>query len=228
MSHDTPAAHPFGDGSSPSVPVRPLRGIGAATRWLILASALTALASIVIDSYGIASIRSLPSDELMLRAMFGDESMLQGLRVYDASSTAIAVLSAVVTIAAMICWLIWQHGAASSVTPTALRRSPAWHVGSWFIPIVAWWFPFQNIKDIAQEARARLSDRMLGLWWALWIAPSVIGGIARWMYQGASDMEGLASALSVSIFGNALWIAAAALAWIVVGRITDALDPARR
>lgn len=228
MSHDTPAPHPFGDALSSSVPVQPLRGMGAATRWLMLASALIALVSIVIDSYGIASVRSVASDDMMLRAMFGDESLLQGLRAYDTSSTAIGVIGAVVAIAAAICWLIWQRRAASSVTPTALRRSPGWHVGSWFIPIVAWWFPFQNIKDLARAARARLSDGVLGLWWALWIAPSAIAGIARWLFQGASDMEGVASALSVSIFGNALWIGAAVLAWVVVGRITDALDPAHR
>ncbi len=49
-----------------------------------------------------------------------------------------------------ILWLIWQYQLANSaaVDRRQVRRSPEWHVASWVVPIVALWFPLQDIRDL--------------------------------------------------------------------------------
>lgn len=132
------------------------------------------------------------------------------------------------TIAAGVSWLIWQHRAASSVPPVALRRSPGWHVGSWFIPVVAWWFPFQNVKDIVRGSGAPVSGGVLGGWWALWIVSSLTYVGASNLTSVAETIPALTTAISVSIAGDVLWIAGAILSSTVVNRITKAIDPGIR
>lgn len=48
-----------------------------------------------------------------------------------------------------IVFLIWQHQAAEVARDLGYpaRRSPALGVGSWFIPIVSIWFPYQALTD---------------------------------------------------------------------------------
>lgn len=200
------------------VGLRPLRGIGAATRWLIVASAVATLIAIATEFWGVSSLGAFSSGLVGIDA----------LQSYDAVSLLLAGVTSLITIAAGVCWLIWQHRAASSVPPAALRRSPGWHVGSWFIPVVAWWFPFQNVKDIVRGANAPVSGGLLGGWWALWIASSLTYVISTNMTNAAETVPALSAAISVAIAGDVLWIAAAALAWMVVKRITDALDPSAR
>ena len=52
-------------------------------------------------------------------------------------------------IAIDVFFLIWQH--RSATTARALRyparRSPAWGVGCWFVPVVNLWMPYQAICD---------------------------------------------------------------------------------
>lgn len=205
-------------GAPQPIGLRPLRGIGATARWTILASAVVTLITIAVELWGISSLDAFASGRV------GVES----LQAYDAVSLGLAGLTGLVTIGAGVCWLIWQHRAASSVPRAALRRSPGWHVGSWFIPVLAWWFPFQNVKDIVRGSHARVSGGLLGGWWALWIAASLTYVGASNLTTAAETIPALSTALNVSIVGDVLWIAAAALAWIVVERITDAIDPVGR
>lgn len=219
-------AHPQAPGefahAAPGVPqpigLRPLRGIGAATRWLILASGVVTLIAAATGLWGISTLGAFSSGLVGLDA----------LESYDAVSLLLAGLTSLITIGAGVCWLIWQHRAASSVPPASLRRSPGWHVGSWFIPVVAWWFPFQNVKDIVRGSNAPVSGGLLGGWWALWIASSLTYVASTNMTNAADTVPALTAALNVSLVGDVLWIAAAALAWIVVKRVTDALDPGIR
>jgi hypothetical protein len=54
-----------------------------------------------------------------------------------------------VTLSAFVIALIWQHRAASAARALGLpgRHSPAWGVGSWFVPVIALWFPYQALVD---------------------------------------------------------------------------------
>ncbi|MFJ4045957.1 DUF4328 domain-containing protein [Microbacterium sp. NPDC089987] len=200
------------------VGLRPLRGIGAATRWLILASGVVTLLAAAVELWGISLLGGLASGRT------GFES----LQMYDSVTLLLSGVTGLTMIGAGVCWLIWQHRAASSVPPAALRRSPGWHVGSWFIPVVALWFPFQNVKDIVRGSQAPVSSGLLRGWWALWIASSLTYVASSNMMNAADSVPELSAALNVSIAGDVLWIAASALAWMLVARTTDAIDPSVR
>lgn len=198
--------------------VRPLRGIATAVRWLIAASALSSFFVIAVEAMGVLAID---------RFLDGSAG-IEALESYDALSTPTTLLSSALLLATGICWVVWQHRAASSVSPDALRRSPGWHVGSWFIPVVAWWFPVQNISDLIRASRAAVSSGAVAAWWTLWVAGNLAYMIVNRLAFGADSLPQLSAAAIISIIGEALTIGAAVFAWLIVARITDALDPAAR
>jgi hypothetical protein len=84
-------------------------------------------------------------------------------------------LPALVSVPALILFLIWQHRAAKAARWLGLpaRRSPGWGVGCWFVPVVNLWFPYQAIRDcLPPDHPGR--RRVLGFWLA-WIIGSYAG-----------------------------------------------------
>ncbi|MDL9977967.1 DUF4328 domain-containing protein [Microbacterium sp. ASV49] len=198
--------------------VRPLRGIGGATRGLIVAYAALSGVTIIVNLWGIVSLNAYSTGLVGIDA----------LEAYDAISRPVSILSLLVLLASGVCWMVWQYRAAASLPAGSLRRSPGWHVGSWFIPIVSLWFPFQNVSDIARSSRADLDGGIRGIWWVLWIAGNLTSGIGGRMLLTGNSLPGFIAGLTISIVSDALVIVGAVFAWIVVARITAAIDPSAR
>ena len=108
-----------------------------------------------------------------------------------------------------------------------MRRSPTWHLLSWVIPVIALWYPLQNVADLDREgwrrehnpaapARpARTGDPGSGLrrlWWSCWLAWSVV-----------STLGMNAGSMTLTLLGHLLGVAAAGTAVLLVRRISDAL-----
>lgn len=210
--------HPTTGWVPPAPPrVRPIRALATAVRWLIVAATATAVLTIAVELYGIAAIDAFLSGSADLAA----------LEAYDAVYLGVAILSLLVLIPAGVCWVVWQYRAAAALPAGSVRRSPAWHAGSWFIPIVSWWFPLQNVSDLAGASRAALRPPILGVWWTLWLASSVIGTVGA-MIMPSSTLQEISAASVVGIVSEAAIVAAAPLAWLIVTRITDAIQPPAR
>lgn len=68
---------------------------------------------------------------------------------FNSGVGALESVNSLATVAALVIALIWQHRAASAARALGLpgRHSPAWGVGSWFVPVIALWFPYQALVD---------------------------------------------------------------------------------
>jgi hypothetical protein len=122
-----------------------------------------------------------------------------------------------VALVALVVTLVWQHRAASAARALGLpsTHSPAWGVGSWFVPIVNLWFPYQAIRDCLP-----LEDPNRGhilRWWLAYMASGVVSGAA---FVGALFSSGVAVALSIP--AAALWLVVLAFAPRVVTSVAVA------
>jgi Domain of unknown function (DUF4328)/Protein of unknown function (DUF2510) len=105
-----------------------------------------------------------------------------------------SLIVSVIFVAAAILALVWQHRAASAARALGLPagQSPAWGVGSWFVPIVNFWIPFLAVRDCLPPGdphRARVLH-----WWLTWLFAVVVGGAA-----GISALFSSGTALTLSI-----------------------------
>jgi hypothetical protein len=125
-----------------------------------------------------------------------------------------------------ILWLAWQYQLAESA-PTELRRGPGMQVLSWFIPVVSYWWPYQNLSDLWQSygvSRDRTRpDHVsgLGAWWAAYLGLPMGAGVLGGFLLASANSENVLDRLAV--FYGAVFLAmlvSALLARSVVTRLS--------
>jgi hypothetical protein len=98
------------------------------------------------------------------------------------------------TVAAVIIACIWQHRAATAARSLGFpaRRSPAWGVGSWFVPVVNLWMPYGALRDCLPPGDPNRAHVLR--WWIAWM-------VAWWLTTAAAicALVSTGAALVVSI-----------------------------
>lgn len=104
----------------------------------------------------------------------------------DLNTVLIALLlafaaSSLLSLTTGILWWVWQYQLAAAA-PGQLRRTPGMHLASWIIPIVNWWWPYQNMKDLWAAYRighegAEATASPIGLWWSVYIGGPFVSGL---------------------------------------------------
>lgn len=180
--------------------------------FLVICGAVSIM-TIGLETFGLNAITRYEAGDMLAVDLFDQ---------YDRFTFTLSIVSVLATIAAGTLWAIWQYKAAKRVLGRT-RRTPGWHAGSWFIPVVSFWFPYQNISDLWRAAgRSRPSWQVL--WWALWILSNVVIQISGRLYANAETFDALSVSLGASIVGESLTIVAVPLAILIVRGITREME----
>jgi hypothetical protein len=112
------------------------------------------------------------------------------LPTFNGATSALVSVMWLGGLAAIVIGLIWQHRAASSGRALGLPAtySPGWGVGSRFVPIVAYWMPYQAIRDCLPPGDP---DRGLVLrFWLLFIFSSqlLVAAIVASMFSSGAAL----------------------------------------
>jgi hypothetical protein len=116
---------------------------------------------------------------------------------YHAPSNSLApvgLLVGVITLAAVVVACIWQHRAASAGRALGIpsRSSPAWGVGSWFVPVVNLWIPYSAVRDCLPPGHPH--RRRVLHWWIAWLLAGFLSTVTA-----ASALFSTGTALVLSI-----------------------------
>ena len=184
--------------------------LAMATQVLLLGWVATSVATIGIETFGIIAIADF---------LNGYDTTVDRFDMYDQITSVVSILSSLLLITTGVLWVIWQYRVAKQVTGQT-RRSPGWHAGSWFVPIISLWFPYQNISDLWRAVgRTRPSWQIV--WWLLWVVGNYVIQLSTRAYVAAEDLEALRVAMWMSLAGEVLLLAAAPMAWLVIRGITQ-------
>lgn len=189
-----------------------LAKLAVATQALLGVSAAMSLATIGIESFGINAVTTY---------LEGDESSVRLLDAYDAISPVVSILSLIALLATAVVWVLWQYRVAKQF-PGQTRRTPGWHVGSWFVPVVSAWFPYQNISDL-WRAGGRTRPGWQIVWWLCWLVSGSLLQASSRLLMSAETLDQFRVAMSVSLAGEIFLLAAAPLAWLIVRGITKGI-----
>lgn len=208
---DRPAAPPFRD-------PRPLKS------WLT--GLLVCFGGIVVASavQDVAQIRLI--DAISAESFASQEELMQAAEANDSRQQIIGVAYLILFIATVVIFGTWIHRVAQNaraISPEEFQRSPTMAVGSYFIPIVNLWIPYQAMSEIWRASRNPIGWRQdragafLGWWWAIWLIANISANFT------AAEAEGLAEirrASQVSIASGALTLASVVMAVLLVTRLT--------
>ena len=102
------------------------------------------------------------------------------------ASAVVGLVMSLIAIACFIlvgCW-IYRASANAHTLSSEMTISPGWAVGSYFIPILNLFRPFQGMKEawLASHFRGNWHDQaapgLLILWWTLWLGVGFLDNIA--------------------------------------------------
>jgi hypothetical protein len=153
-----------------------------------------------------------------------------------------ALLVGLLMLATLILFLNWFYRARKNADLTTWRQrwSPGWAIGSWFLPPVFLWFPYQIMADIwraglpPERRQGPANAALPGLWWASWTLAWVTSFQHSTTGRGGPSNVTITSSYSLNFGGtslSALFAAAAAIALVViirkvsVGPVGHALPP---
>lgn len=99
-----------------------------------------------------------------------------------------------------IFWL-WRARHNAEILSDGLHtRGRGWVIGGWFTPFVAWWFPYQVVRDVwrATDPATRMVDgelrlarggRLVGWWWAMWVIATVAATVSFRHFRNEPNVE---------------------------------------
>ncbi|MFA5883456.1 MAG: DUF2510 domain-containing protein [Acidimicrobiia bacterium] len=115
----------------------------------------------------------------------------------------------------VIAFWTYRASEAAASLGIAIRREPGWALASWYVPVINFWWPPQNI-------RALVPDDSLGArlwwWWGAWLAQFVLV-LATEGVGVATDFATAAPSFAVAMV---LAVVEAGLGWWIVGAVTAA------
>ncbi|MGW7243137.1 DUF4328 domain-containing protein [Streptomyces sp. NPDC054804] len=120
----------------------------------------------------------------------------------------------ILTTVLFLVWLGRSRRTARELSPGATLPSPGWMIGAWFIPVVNLFAPRRFVLDIGRAGSASWGKReatLVNLWWAAWVGHALVLIVTAQVAAGS--MASLVAA-------EALMIAAAVLAGLVIERVT--------
>ncbi|MDR1459969.1 MAG: DUF4328 domain-containing protein [Bacteroidales bacterium] len=149
----------------------------------------------------------------------------------DAREQIIGIISFIAFVISLITFIMWFRRAYYNLHQkvNSLSFSEGWAAGSWFVPIINLYRPYQIMKELYMETK-RLFQReglpepihyttaYIGWWWALWIITSFIGTI---IFRSASGNDTVDGMITLTTYQMALCILNIPLAFIMVKVIKD-------
>ncbi len=141
----------------------------------------------------------------------------------------------VVCIPTVILFLVWIHRVSENLRflgALGQRFSPGWAVGSWFVPLVNLFRPYQVMGEIWRGSDPDLrsvgridwkygsSTPLLGWWWGLWVTFGLVGVVAWFVWAGETQAVPSAGAVWWYLLAGALMVGTGVLAILIVRRVT--------
>jgi hypothetical protein len=116
-------------------------------------------ASMRVVTYIVHRVTSPPPGEI-------NQEQLDSMRVVEASLLGV---ENIVTLVAMITFLVWIHRVFVAIRQTGgtTSWSPGWAVGGWFVPLANAVIPWLTVRD-ALKALGK-PTALAGAWWLTWL-----------------------------------------------------------
>ncbi|MGQ4417119.1 DUF4328 domain-containing protein [Streptomyces sp. SAS_269] len=136
------------------------------------------------------------------------------------------VLQTVTWLACGVVFVVWLHRVrvnAEVFRPDGHSKARAWVFAGWVVPLANFWFPRRVVLDVWDSSGplgAPPRHGLVNLWWTLWLVSTGVGRLMADLYASAATGQEFRDAAVQMMAADAVDIAAAALAILLVVRLT--------
>jgi hypothetical protein len=157
---------------------------------------------------------------------------METLQASDTLRSVITAVNFIMLVLSMIFFIMWFRRAyynLHSLPWHNARHSEGWAAGSWFIPILSLFWPYQIMEDIWRGTQNAIKERfgepqsaaIVGWWWTLFLINNFFGYITAFATGGAADVDELLTAMKIEFIGEIISIAAIIIAIRVIQRTSN-------
>jgi hypothetical protein len=123
----------------------------------------------------------------------------------------VGLLVFMVTAAVFLGWFHRSYRNLAALGVTDRHTSPAWEVGSWFVPVAGLWKPYRAMHEMwnAGDPASVRPSNLIRLWWAAWLVSLALINLAAFSgvdndfvsWQGALSAQAtvLAAVLAILV-----------------------------
>lgn len=184
--------------------------------WIVLALEIVSL----ISGYLQYDLLQTPAN--------GGEITMEAATANDNREKIVGAVYLIVLIISAVTFIQWFRRAYFNLHTRVnhLSHSDGWAAGSWFVPVINLYRPYQIMKELYQETKKllltklnineKLSTSSLVWWWTLWIISIVMGQFLLRYGRNAESIDELTISTVVSMMGNILGIPLALFAVKVI------------
>lgn len=166
----------------------------------------------------------------LLNAIEAGESITEEMvNLNDLRERIIAILNLIAFVISAVMFIQWFRRAYFNLhlKVSSLSFSEGWAAGSWFVPIINLFRPYQIMKELYGETRdllekngkvesESLSTTWLGVWWVLWLVNNALGQFVFRYSLRAKSVDDFITMTRASMTSNIVGIALAIVAIKVI------------
>jgi len=169
--------------------------------------------------------------DLLQTAANGGKISIETAIANDTREQIIGIIHFIAFVISAVTFIQWFRRAYYNLhlRVNHLSHTEGWAAGSWFVPIVNLYRPYQIMKELYQETKELLTKKglsinenfttgYLGWWWTLWIINKIIGQFVFNYSMKAESIDEWTIITVASMVGNVVGIP---LALITVKVIKD-------
>ncbi|NMH27953.1 DUF4328 domain-containing protein [Flavobacterium silvaticum] len=157
------------------------------------------------------------------------------LSMNDLRERLIAVVFLILYLVSGITFIRWFRRAYFNLGQrvTVLEYSDGWAAGSWFVPVLNFFRPFQMMREMYQETidiflnnkqlkEVKLSTAFLGWWWFFWILNTILSQVANRTALSANTVEEFIFSTKADMISDIFMIPLSILAVKVISDYSEA------
>ena len=183
--------------------------------WIVLALEIASLISACLQYNLIQTVAN------------GGDISSEAADANDLRQQAIAIMYTLAYIGCAITFIAWFRRAYFNLNQKLyLSQTDGWAAGSWFVPILNLFRPYQMMKELYVETRelllqkncspVNLGTTLLGWWWTLWIVSNFLGRFVFRYSMSAETVDEILTSTMANITSNIIGIPLALLAIRVI------------
>lgn len=145
--------------------------------WLVMTLDIIALISSYLQ-YNL--LKSLQNNEYVSE---------QALNANDTREQIVGIVYSIIFITSAVTFIQWFRRAYYNLSiRTKTNHTDGWAAGSWFVPIISLYRPYQIMKEMWDKTTRLIKEKeathlettatVIGVWWTLWIISNYIGNYA--------------------------------------------------
>ncbi|HEX6847042.1 MAG TPA: DUF4328 domain-containing protein [Chitinophagaceae bacterium] len=177
--------------------------------WIMLGVVIVNLAALAWRYILLTDVKSDP-----------DNIDINTINISDKLVIFAGIVDFIIIILSIIFFIMWFRRAYYNLHQLPwhnARHTEGWAAGSWFVPVVWWWWPYQIMMDIWKGTQYAVKERLgnpqsasiVGWWWALHIITSIYDNIStRIGWNAEENLDSLITSTKVDFVGEILTIPA--------------------